>query len=569
MAVSMRAYSWVSGLVGLLLLLVYGLAAWALGGDAALGTAGNDAGTVAIGIPAWAHAVGAAGAVGVGVFLATGWRHLRAATDDLGTTRTTTAVFAVLLALAVAVVLNVMGQRWDTRWDLTATHRYTLSPQSVEIARKLDRQVEIIAFFTAGSPEETNFRDLLDNYTRATTLLKVEFHDPYSDPLLAEQFKLTSTAGTVILKSGDREQRLEYTFDEEAVTNALVKATSDTQHVLCAVEGHGERPARDDQSPTGLGVAVTKLEGQNYTVKTISLTTAPPTPAACEVVLVAAPEGELLAPERDRLAAYVAAGGKLVVLLEALVAPEFSADLARYGVKVGADVVVEADPNRQVAGGDPTFVLLTEDSWDIHPITQAMKSGVILRTARSVGKGEDAPWRTVQVLAHASDSSWAETSVADGRVVANPDEGVDVIGKVPLAVAVEVTDPAQLRTTSTPMDLASAAGAGPAVELAPSATKEAPTLPVAPGGKVVVLGDADFAGNQMVLAGVNQDLLLNSVAWMVGEGEQIGIRANEAGKGKLTLDLVSMFLAGVVSLVAVPGLTIAGAIGTWLVRRKL
>jgi ABC-type uncharacterized transport system involved in gliding motility auxiliary subunit len=109
----------------------------------------------------------------------------------------------------------------------------------------------------------------------------------------------------------------------------------------------------------------------------------------------------------------------------------------------------------------------------------------------------------------------------------------------------------------------------PKVSLEAGAPAAAPVaISAKPGGKVVVFGDSDFAGNQAVLAGTNQDLLLNTVAWMVGEDEQISVRSNEAGAGKLVVDVIGLFASGIVSLLVVPGLTIAGAIGTWLVRRR-
>jgi hypothetical protein len=70
----------------------------------------------------------------------------------------------------------------------------------------------------------------------------------------------------------------------------------------------------------------------------------------------------------------------------------------------------------------------------------------------------------------------------------------------------------------------------------------------------VVFGDADFISNQMLAAGNNQDLFLNAIAWMVGEQNQISIRSNEEGKGKLTLDLVSLFLTATLTLLVVPSL---------------
>jgi hypothetical protein len=233
--------------------------------------------------------------------------------------------------------------------------------------------------------------------------------------------------------------------------------------------------------------------------------------------------------------------------------------------------VIDVDPNRQVPGGGPTFVVLDGGSTDAHPVTAKLQTGImVMREARSVAKATDIPAGVeVSPMLHASASSWGETDIADGEIRAQPTDGVDAVGNVGVAMAVEVKDPATLRTTT----VVAAAGADvPSVTVEGTGAVAAPVAPsIAPkaGGKVAVFGDADFAMNQGVLNGTNKDLLLNTVAWMVGEGAQISIRSNEAGSGTLTLDLFGLFVAGITSLVIVPGLTIAGAIGTWMVRRRL
>lgn len=166
------------------------------------------------------------------------------------------------------------------------------------------------------------------------------------------------------------------------------------------------------------------------------------------------------------------------------------------------------------------------------------------------------------MLAHASEASFGETDLSDPSGKIEPTPGKDIIGNVPLAVAVEVEDPAALRTKT---EAALPTGA-PVPAVTPNA---APTLPTKAGGKVVVFGDADFASNQMIASGLNQDLLLNTVAWMVGEDAQISIRSNEASKGRLEMSTIGLLLVWLVSLVLMPGAMIMGAVGTWFYRRRL
>ncbi|MBM4368286.1 MAG: hypothetical protein FJ102_18885, partial [Deltaproteobacteria bacterium] len=102
-----------------------------------------------------------------------------------------------------------------------------------------------------------------------------------------------------------------------------------------------------------------------------------------------------------------------------------------------------------------------------------------------------------------------------------------------------------------------------------SAASAAPSLPVAAGGRVLVVGDADFASNQFATSGVNSDLLMNGLAWMVDETGQISIRPNEAKKGRLEVGVLSALLVSVVAMLGVPGLAVVGAVGTWMRRRRM
>lgn len=514
-------------------------------------------------IPVALNVVGGVGALSIGLWIFLDWGSLSQLGKDQTVERSATAGFASLLVFGIAVVANVLGHRYDDYVDVTTDKRFTLSQQSKDIVAKLSSEVQILAFFQRGSAEEVNFKALMDTYEPHTTLLKVEYHDPFSEPRLAEEMKILTTAGAVIVKVGENQQRIESKFDEEAFTNALVRVSSSTTHKVCVVTGHGELEKDDTMSPSGLGFAITKLEGMNYAASTVNLTEQAPTPDTCKILLLASPRTDLFPTELDRIAAYVAAGGGFIAMLDPLQAQATAADMSRYGITVGGDVLIENDPNRQVAAGDPTFVLLDSTSWDPHPLTEKLRGMSILRLARSVSKGADIAGINVQELAHSSIDSWAETNLADPNVPAAPDEGVDKVGNVPVIVAAEVTDPASLRT-KTEGAITPAAPSPVAVE----AAAPAPELPKKAGGKVVVFGDADFANNTMIANGVNLDLVLNTVAWMADEKDQISIRPNEAAKNKLTLDVLSLFIAGVTSVLIVPGLTIAGAVGTWLQRRR-
>jgi ABC-2 type transport system permease protein len=514
----------------------------------------------------------------LGLIGITGWAwrnraEMQVGLAERGARMTGTSVLLVSTACGIAIAGYALAERYDERFDLTSSGRFTLSEQTTEILTALDHDVQVIGFFTPGTPEEVKFRDLVDGYDKGSERLSVELHDPQLRPMLARQYEITSPTGTVILVTGEDQQRLESDFGEEAVTNALVRLTSGDTHEVCFTTGHQELDPDDDVDPGGLGLAVIKLEGQNYTARTVGLAREGRVPDTCEVLIAADPRVDLLPAEREMVAAYVAEGGAFVLMLKPMDAPQTAADMARYGIAVGNDIVVEQNPKYSVAGGDPTYVFLDPDSFDFHPITSELRAGALLRAARSVSRGAPVQGIEVQELARTTEYGWGETDLQTVPIAFDPQ--ADLPGPVPLLAIAEVQDPAAVVVGSTALGEATGPlGARPDdTDAAADATTEplppaAPELDRAAGGRVLVFGEVEFAANMLLDQVGNQDLFLNAIAWLVGEDSQVSIRPNEAAKGSLSFTALQFLLIALVSLLLVPGLALVGAIGTWRRRRS-
>jgi hypothetical protein len=270
--------------------------------------------------------------------------------------------------------------------------------------------------------------------------------------------------------------------------------------------------------------------------------------------------------------------------------------MARYGIEIGDDIVLEANPNYQMAGTDASYVLLDPKSFDFHKITSPIKGGVVLRLVRSVAKLDGAAGVNVQELARTSEYGWAETKLS-GDTMPEPTPGEDIVGKVPVMAVAEITDAASISVGSFTVDAGSRgladgllggnqagdgeegpgtnddAAAGPPdqdpvglPEAAPPA--EAAQITRKDGGKVLVIGDVDFATNELVDQLSNQDLLLNGVAWLAGEEDQVSIRPNEAAKGSMTMSILQGIFVWMICIIVMPGLAVVGALVTWRVRRS-
>lgn len=505
------------------------------------------------------------GAGAVGALLLGGWLYveqgnLRRLAASQGARYTSTAVLITLVALGITVALNVVANRYDKRFDLTEAQTFTLSDQTRSILKTLSVEVEVLAFFPAGSPEELTFRALMDGYQNETDKLRLEFIDPFRNPLLTEQYQITSEFGTVILNAGEAQQRLESRFDEEALTNGLVQLTAADKHLICFTTDHNELDPQDNYEGTGLGVAVTRLEGQNYETKSISLIRESGVPDDCEVLVAADPQYDFLPAEIELLAAHIASGGHFVLLLEPSHANNLATSMGRYGLSMPDDLVLEMSANAQLFGGDPSYIILDRDAYDFHPIATPITGLTLHRLVRSVSKGDPIDGITVQELARTTPQAWTKTDL-ETMTDPNPVPGTDRMGVIPLMAVVEVDDPSNIPINAV-------APPAPTDGAPPAPPTPAPVVTRAPGARVVVIGDVDFATNALVSNSNNLDLLLNTLAWVVGEEEQISIRPNEAAKTSLTLNLIQGLLMWLICLVVAPGLTVLGAISTWRSRRR-
>ena len=128
----------------------------------------------------WAIGMAVAGAVLVIVGIAANYRQIMTTLGKRSTKYATNYVVSVVLVIALVSGLNFIGQRHPKRFDLTGTGRFTLAPQTAQILRKLDKDLEIKAFFPGG--EYPPLRELLTEFRTQSRHVKYEFIDPDRQP---------------------------------------------------------------------------------------------------------------------------------------------------------------------------------------------------------------------------------------------------------------------------------------------------------------------------------------------------------------------------------------------------
>jgi ABC-type uncharacterized transport system involved in gliding motility auxiliary subunit len=464
-------------------------------------------------------------------------RTVRAASASVGYT---------LTVLAVVVLVNFLAIRHHHRFDLTENKQFSLSEQTIKVLEGLPRDVTLTIFSRETDPGYPKLKDLLDEYKYRTSRLTAHFLDPDKNPGEVKRYNVTEL-GTIVVESGKQESRIT-TSDEEALTNALIKVTSDKERVVYFTSGHGEHDI-NDSGRDGLSALKGVMEKQNYVVKPLVLNQG--IPADASALVVPGARKPLLEAEVKMVHEYIDRGGRLLLAQDPETDPGLGSLLAEFGAAVRKDVII--DKVSQLFGGDARIPMVAPDGYDrTHPITKTFDYQTMFPLASSIAVKEPAPAGvTATRLAHTSDLSWGETNeqeIQSGRI--RLDEGVDTRGPLTIAEAFEnkVEEPKPAATPD------AAAGGAPKPEHA---------------SRVVLFGDSDFMSNNYFNAGGNGDLALSSIAWLVEQGELISIRPKGSTPRVVILSPAQVFyyfwtiVAIAPILIAVVGVTI------WWRRKRL
>jgi ABC-type uncharacterized transport system involved in gliding motility auxiliary subunit len=453
---------------------------------------------------------------------------------------------ATLLSVAfigLLVVGNWFANRHSQQWDLTAARRYTLADQTVKILERLDRDVKVTAFFP--SRQEDAFtrgtKDLLRQYERRSDRISLEFIDPDVNPGAARQYEIESYPVT-IFEAGDRKEETTGVTEQD-FTSALLKLTRVEQKKVYFLQGHQERDP-DSAQPTGYNSASQALKRENYVVEKLSLLTTQRVPEDAAVLVIAGPKVPLLQPEQTAIREYVDRGGHVLLLAEPRQDAGLGDLLETWHVDIGNDVVV--DPGRNYIGDPLTPAPIPQQG---HRISTSLPD-VLMPGTRSVSiiPGAGSEYAIVPLL-KTTDRAWGETTL-EGNVPARPDPGEDTQGPVTVAVAVNKTDPV------------SAISPGSVPAPTPTAT---PGSPAPPKGRMVVVGNAEFAANtyfSQVLG--NRDFFINSVNWLAEDEDLISIRAEPPNDPPVVLTNQSQALVFYTTVVFVPlSVLLLGAVIWW------
>jgi ABC-type uncharacterized transport system involved in gliding motility auxiliary subunit len=385
----------------------------------------------------------------------------------------------------------------------------------------------------------------LDLYGYNSERVNVKIYDPNKRPDLAERFEIR-TDGVVIVCGGPCESakgtvRVPQASEAE-LTKAIRSVISERKKVYF-LTGHGEGDVGKADA-SGYSRAKLALEDENIEVESLLLANQENVPEDADAVIVAGPNHSLLERELEALDRYLLGGGGLLVMAEPIVVSNLEDQVRAWGVELGADIII--DQQIQLFAGPQLGVQPVTTEYGSHPITEdlAARNGpTLFQLARSVRPAAADAGQVVE-LVKTGRASWAESDVdsfvREGRVGLDPES--DRSGPVAIAVAKE------LKSEATEEDEKEEEGASPA-------------------GRLVVVGDADFAGNRYIAEFFNADLFLNAVNWIVGEEEFIAIERTGPRASTVAMTAGQVRTFQFLAIFILPELVLLIGIVNWWARR--
>jgi ABC-2 type transport system permease protein len=486
----------------------------------------------------------------------------------------------ILGILLICVVVNLLGRHIRGRLDLTPGRTYTLSSTTRSVLGSLEDVVTIKFFASRELPPQVDLvkrdvEDLLADYAAAAgdNMQLLRFSPSAGDPeavaeaeqmgipaiqfnvLGQDEFQVRQAYLGISIQYADQTANVPFvrqTDDlEYRLTSAVLALTDPTRSTIGFLTGHGEA----DISGEASGLAETL--GQNYQVAPVDITGGG-IPDSVRVLIIQGPETPLSELEGTELRAFLAGGGNMLLMVQPLTIDETQAFpnpqphpvldglLAEYGVAVPGGMVIDHRSSGRVtlSSGSGGGYVVPYPLWPIvvpastHTMVEGL-SGVLL------------PW------ASPLDLSGADTSTVT-PLLATTEFGQHLTGSHPLnprfdwnSIAADLR-PQPMAAAILPRHSGTAAGAS-----------EAPG-----GGRLVLVGDADFASNRF-LGGESGNIvfLTNAVDWLAQDESLIQIRSKLRSAPPLLYSSELMRdVAKYGNLIGVPLLFVL--IGAWRLARR-
>jgi len=369
--------------------------------------------------------------------------------------------YAVAMTIGVVVVVFILNilliyldDNFNLSLDLTANKVYSLTMQTEHILDDLSEDIYIYTLYSQGSEDQT-MTELLERYAGRSDKIHIENIDMVKSPGKVKYYEdekdmSLSTRGLIVSTSADLADPKQnfkildtydiYSYDsvtesfnlftgEDAVTGAILYVLNPNIPKVWFLEGHGAKSANWAEMSS-------YLERENYDTGSINLITEPDNLKKGDILIVLAPDTDLVNDERETLLDFALDGGKIIFMFDPISSielPNFMLILSHFNISLGEGLVLEDINNSSAYLYDQSYLVPTFSN---HATTSPLISNGIAMMVPRAGAleiGPDLSGVEIKTLFESSDKSFLEpvdTEMDDTK----DDDAVE--GPFPIAVAV-------------------------------------------------------------------------------------------------------------------------------------
>ncbi|UQZ84322.1 ABC-type uncharacterized transport system [Paenibacillus konkukensis] len=455
--------------------------------------------------------------------------------------RGTNAVVLSLAVIGIFIVLTIFLNSTKTmQIDLTQNKQFTLSDQTVQTLKTLDKDVHIMAFTSSQTDTLMNreVTELVQEYKKRNGKIVFDQYNIENQPQVAQQYDV-DPSGSLVVESGSQKKTIyyydmflqgqdqgEYQFaGEEKLTQALVNLNVKDKSKVYFLSGHNEIPLNQ------MTLWQSGLQGENYDVQDLNLLRDGKIPDDAQALFIIGPQNDISDQEAGLIKEYLKGTGKLYMALGfnnnmATGWKNIDDLMAQYGIKDQHAVALEPKQSKLY---NPLTIIPEYGYHDITKKLQDYNLLTVMNLAVALNSEPVADFPATAIL-KTTDQAYGETDIAALAQGKYAKDDKDVKGPINLGYAVETKD----------------------------------NKP-----KAVVLGGSTFLRDDIIGQQGNRDFALNSVGWLQEQKDQVTIRPRENPKmptAMITGGQAQAIFYGTVMLFPLLFLIVGGTI--WWRRRK-
>jgi hypothetical protein len=491
--------------------------------------------------------------IGLGVWMTLAPDELRELLQGRQTRYGTGSILISVLLFGIAVLLYSIASGTGVAVDLTSVGYYTLKQDVRPVVENLPRPIVITAFYTSRDlgrlSADTPILRLFADAAPDRVLLNIV--DPNQEPILARAFNVQTTPAIYIsfaMPDGTPDTTVpsirvagdDTSAFEPWIAEAILRLNTRGSIKVLFTIGHNELSTEN-----GAVNIRSILESDGVSVSTIDLRNED-IPGDTNALVMLAPQSDFTADEVQKVAQYVANGGRLFIMAE----PAYTSDITfavaddspmltylrdNWGVVPGRDIVIDPASSAQ----DTTFYVLPASYNDLDPMldVDTNSPGVqgvqpLLLITQSLQIVENSPQDVViSRLYESSDESFSRNAPDAAR------------------------DAAFGNLTQVPTDRT-----GPLIlAIAAQNTRSS--------GRLVLIGDVDWVLDDQIGLFNGEVLWRNAMNFLTNYLEEISVNARAVAL-PMSVTANELNLAALITLVIIPGLVLFAGLVMWVVRSR-